>query len=159
MILGLSLNSRIVGMAVLDSQTLLDHGVRLFKERWSQEKLLRIVRCISLYCQDYSITSIALIQPPVHYRTPQMKELLNALKRHCRTLHLPLCCYKTEALHVFCGTERAKKKALMQELSLRHPELTHAQQKELQNKKKYYIKLFEAVGAATLHLQEGSLTV
>ena len=42
----------------------------------------------------------------------------------------------------------------MKTLVQQFPELYYCYQKELRNKNKYYIKLFEAVAVAALHSQE-----
>ena len=43
----------------------------------------------------------------------------------------------------------------MQALTLQYPQLTLCYHKEIRNKNRYYIKVFEAVGAAALKEQEG----
>lgn len=58
-------------------------------------------------------------------------------------------------LYKFCsGRQRKTKARVLQALNKRYPELTPFYQKELRNKAKYYTKLFEAVGMATLHRQD-----
>src|SRR4051812_45315702 len=123
MILGISLNSRVIGMAVLDGYTLQDYKVRLFKERWSEEKCVRIVNCIISYIIDYRITSLAVMLPRVHYRTPETKALLGKIKSVCRKKNVSIYCYPANALHAFSGRQKAKKRVLMEELSHRYPEL------------------------------------
>lgn len=154
MILGISLNSRTLGMAVLDGQSLVDYQIRLFKEAWTTEKLGRIISCISSYRQEYPVQQVSLVVPANHHSSPEIKKLITQVKIHCKKRKLPLCCYKANALEALCEEARAKKKALMQALSLLYPELSLAQKKEQQNKKRYYSKLFEAVGVATLQAQE-----
>lgn len=150
MILGVSANTRLVGLAVLDSQTLLDFKTCLFKEAWSQDKRERIIGAIASAIQEHAIERIALIIPHGFHRTHEISELLTHIKAYCKKMRLPHQCYRTQALQYFAGEKRAKKKALMQELSLRYPELSFLQRRELQNRTRYYIKLFEAVGAALL---------
>ena len=153
-ILGLSLNSRTIGMAVVSGGTLIDYKIKLLKERWSNQKLERIISCINLYIQEYAVEKVSLLLPHRHYTNPETKILLEKIKGHCRKAKLPICYYKAKDLHTLHEHTRAKKKALMQALSTLYPELSLAQKKELANKKRYYCKLFEAVGAATLHARE-----
>lgn len=154
MVLGISLNTRIVGLAALDDHLLVDYKVKLFKERWTNDKLERIINCVDSSILDYSVKSVALLLPPVHHRTPEARALLQRIKACCRKNKLIVNCYRPGDLHSFCSDKRAKKRALMQELSSRYPQLTFVQQKELKNKKRYYNKLFEAVGVATLLTQQ-----
>lgn len=48
------------------------------------------------------------------------------------------------------GTEKKTKKALMRSICEIYPELVTQYEKEMGNRNKYYIKLFEAVACATL---------
>lgn len=152
MILGISANSRIVGMAILDGQVLLDYKIRLFKERWSTGKVQKIINSINAYCIDYPVKTIAHIIPHRYHRTPEIKELIEAIKAYCRANNLTLKTYSADKLFSFVGQQKAKKRALMQELSYQYPELSFVRQKELKNRKRYYNKLFEAVGAAMLSI-------
>lgn len=43
----------------------------------------------------------------------------------------------------------------MQALSLQYPQLSLCYHKEMRNKNRYYIKVFEAVAVATIKEQEG----
>jgi hypothetical protein len=157
MILGIALNSRTLGLALLKDEALIDYKVKLFKERWSPEKLTRFLSCIESHVKDHAVKEVALLHPTKHHHTSECRELIEQIKRFCRNNKLPVCSYKVHQLHTLCENARAKKKALMQALSLLYPELSLAQRKELRNRKRYYFKLFEAVGAALLHTREKQL--
>jgi RNase H-fold protein (predicted Holliday junction resolvase) len=151
MILGISLNTRIIGMAILQKATLVEYHIKLFKEGWSTQKLEQLLTCIHKYANDYAIEHIACVTPLSHHQTPQTKQVIEKLKDTCEEKRLPLYFYSAEELCKLGEVSRAKKKALMQALCLLYPELTLAGKKELRNRKRYYAKLFEAVGVATLH--------
>jgi hypothetical protein len=150
MILGVSTNSRVLGMAVIDSQSLRDYKTCLFKEKWSSQKRERILATINTFAQEHGVDRVAIHLPPQYHLTKGIEDLIGHIRSYCRRYKLPLNFYRSQALEYFSGSKRAKKKALMRELSLRFPELTFLLEKELRNRKRYYIKLFEATGAAFL---------
>lgn len=153
MILGISLNSRIISFAVLKNLSLYEHDIKLFKERWSVEKMKRMIDCICQYMSDHAIESVSLLIPQHHHSNPETRLLIRKIKEYCKKRQVDICCYAAHELHTLHECTRQKKKALMQALSSLYPELSLAQKKELSNKKRYYFKLFEAVGATALYAQ------
>lgn len=150
MILGISLNTRIVGMAILENTTLVEYQVKLFKEGWSAEKLERIIACIHRFANEYAVKNLACLTPFAHHQTPEIKQVIDQLKCSCKQKRFPIRFYTPQEICSLCEASRAKKRALMQALCLLYPELTLAEKRERRNRKRYYIKLFEAVGVATL---------
>lgn len=157
MILGISLSTRIVGMAILENTSLVEYQVKLFKEGWSLEKLERIIACLFTFANEYAVTRIACLTPYRHHQTPETMQVLQKLKQACRQKNLTITYYPAKALCRLSESSRAKKKALMHGLCLLYPELTIAEKRELRNRKRYYAKLFEAVGVATIHTMESSM--
>ena len=151
MTLGLSLNSRLLGMAVLQGEALVDYHVKQFREHWNPDKLKRLLDYIAFYIAEFQVTNVALLLPLEHYTNSETKTLLLNIPALCKAHNVALSTYTAKNFSVFIGQGRAKKRALMQALSLLYPELSLAQRRELSNKKQYYSKLFEAVGVATLH--------
>jgi hypothetical protein len=153
-ILGISANSRVVGMAVLRKGTLHDYSVKLFKERWSEEKVQKMIGCITAYAAHHRITSIALTLPHEHHKNQETATLIAQITRTCRAKKIRLSTYYPQAFAGLCQETKAKKKALMRGLAEVYPELVPLYRKELRNRRRYYHKLFEAVAAATLLYQE-----
>lgn len=151
MTLGLSLNSRLVGLAVLQDETLVEYRVKQFKEHWNPEKLTRMLTAIADYINEFNVSDVAVLLPLRHYTNSETKTLLLKLPALCKGQHVAFFTYTTKNFTVFSQQGRAKKKALMQALSFLYPELSLARKRELTNKKQYYSKLFEAVAVATLH--------
>jgi DNA polymerase elongation subunit (family B) len=153
-VLGISANSRILGIATIQGNQLLDFNVRLFKERWSSNKAQKIVSRLLPCIQQYSIKSIALAMPPAHYRNKETEILLRLINTFSRKQKVRITTYNPKAFSCFCLENKARKKALMDGLSNLYPELGFIQRKELRNKRRHYHKLFEAVAAGTLLAQE-----
>ncbi|MFN8288959.1 MAG: hypothetical protein U0U70_01760 [Chitinophagaceae bacterium] len=89
--------------------------------------------------------------PPKHHQTKEFQFLALRIEEYFKSLGIPVSICTREKLLSVCTVGHEKtKKALMQSLVLRYPELTYCHQKELRNKNKYYVKLFEAVAVATV---------
>lgn len=92
--------------------------------------------------------------PYAYHQTEAYKELISSIQTYFEAKNIPVYTEPPEALYTFCSTEQKKtKKALMRSLCLLYPQLSFCYQKEMRNKNKYYVKLFEAVGVGTIHSQ------
>lgn len=149
-VLGISANSRVVGIAVVKKTVLLDFNVHYYKESWSEVKANRILGCLTQYHKRHSITNIAIAIPYAHYQNKETKALIKLIEKHCRKKKILLSSYQPEAIHSLHQEAKAKKKALMKCLTDHYPELIPIHKKELRNKRRYYFKLFEAIAVARL---------
>jgi hypothetical protein len=149
--LGLSLNSRLFGLAVISGSELLDFHIQLRKESWSPHKKGLILASLQQWCNHYGITNIVLLceQQTSH----QTNDLVGSIKRFCNEQNIPLHSYSSHAFYSLYEGTRTKKQ-VMRKLVDTYPELIHQYRKEMNNKNKYYIKLFEAVGVATVHMRK-----
>jgi hypothetical protein len=151
-ILGLSVNARMQGLAVISGNDLIDYHIQLRKEAWGPDKRESILASLQPWLERYSITSVALSIPYEKQTSSQTKELLGALKEYFSTQKIRLASYPIKAIYSFYEEARTKKE-IMRELAQQYPELSFHYHKEMRNKNKYYVKLFEAVGVATIHAQ------
>ncbi len=150
MVLGLSLNSRNIGMAVLYKQEILDYKVQFHNDAWSSIKGKRIVANLQRYMSKYSISRIALYIPHEYYTATETSKLLEYITSFFKKKGLPLYTYEASAIDALYKETRAKKKALMKVVAERYIELQSIYNKELHNKTRYYYKIFEAVAVALL---------
>lgn len=89
--------------------------------------------------------------PPRHHQTIEFKQLISHIREYFEAKKIPVYEKPRETLNTLLGTgQRKTKKELMQALTLQFPQLTLCYHKEIKNKKRYYIKVFEAVGVAAL---------
>jgi hypothetical protein len=150
--LGISTNTRLVGLAIIINGELEAYKIQLHKSSWCLSKATQIITCLEACAQQYSINQVVLSIPPKHYQTNEFRYLLSQIKTFFERQGIPVFTESVQALHVFCnGHGRKTKRKVMQALSERFPELQTCYQKELRNKNKYYVKVFEAVGIALLH--------
>jgi hypothetical protein len=149
-VLGISANSRLLALAIIQDNELHDFNVHLFKEKWSDQKVKRIIGHIKRCVREHAITNIALTIPYAHYQNRETKKLITQIKTFCDKKNCSVTTYSPAEFQCLCEDARAKKKALMKSLVEKYPELHHPYRKEITNKRRYYHKLFEAVAAGTL---------
>ena len=149
-----------LGLAVIQSDSLIDYSVKLFKETWSPAKMDRILSSLTSAISAYTITDMVLSIPPIHFQGEPFQELWMEITTLGRIKSLNVKMYRRAELQTFCGNEeRMTRKSLMEALIQWYPELESFYTREIRNKNKYYHKMFEAVGAATLFLQQGETGV
>lgn len=150
-ILGISYSTRMQGLAVIRSHQLVDYSLKLHKVRWGPQKRDLFLTSLASCIKDYTITTICLSSPSLYHQTREFKELYVLIRSLAYQQKLRLVEYCPKELFLLCtGLEKKTKKSLMRNLTELYPELVPLYEKERGNKNKYYIKLFEAVGAATL---------
>ncbi|MEO6730312.1 MAG: hypothetical protein ABIN01_03790 [Ferruginibacter sp.] len=90
--------------------------------------------------------------PYAHHQTEAFKYLIIAIRQYFRAQQIPVYTETPKAFdHLYPPGRKKTKKALMHTLTFLYPQLTLCYSKEVRNKNKYYIKVFEAVAAAHLH--------
>lgn len=152
MTLGISTNTRLLGMAVINREALLDYSIHLNKSPWSPSKANLIIATLEPCVRQYCIKRVVLSSPHVHYHTPAYKALISSLTSYCTKNKLPLFIKTPSSFDcLFPQGVKKSKKELMKLVVELFPQLNYCYQKELRNKNKYYYKLFEAVAAAMLY--------
>lgn len=151
-VLGISTNTRLLGIAIISKNGLADYAMHLHKSPWSPSKATLIITSLEPCVRRYSIKKVVLSIPYAHHQTEAFKSLISSITTYFEERKIPVLTESQQTILSICQAEQKKtKKALMQALVRKYPELAHCHQKELRNKNKYYIKVFEAVGAASLH--------
>jgi hypothetical protein len=159
-ILGISFSTRMVGLAVLESTTLIEYSVKFYKEKWSSAKMETILTSLTSAVKNYNISHIVLSIPPVYFHRKPLEEFWVEIVAHINTLRLPYTMYRLAALQYLIGSEeRMTRKLLMEVLTGMYPELGFYAKIERRSKNKYYYKMFEAVAAATLYTQKGDTEI
>jgi hypothetical protein len=154
--LGISTNTRLLGLAIIKQDVLLDYSIHLHKSPWSPSKANEIITSLEPCVRKYCIKNVVLSMPHEYHQTEAFKYLASRIKLYFKQKNIPFHTQTQEALYCLCSPEEKKtKKAIMIALTLQFPQLTYCCQKELRNKNRYYNKVFEAVAVATLHNQIG----
>lgn len=153
-VLGVSFSSRLLGLSVMRSHHLVDYSIKLYKDRWTPAKCDQIRQALATYVTDYDISDIVLSIPPHHYQTEGFEKIQECIQELSRTLGIPIWEYSYKKLPSVCiDGEKTDKNGFMRSLVYFYPELYKFYLKERRNKKKYYIKLFEAIGATLVHVR------
>ncbi len=142
-----------LGLSVFFSHQLLDYRVIQNKQEWSDAKKDQLVALIQSYCKMYSITDIVIAIPQQYYQTDEYKELLEAIELLARNTGIMFIRYElTEIYRMFANRANPTRASLIRRMAMLYGELEVYEMKELHNKQKYYIKLFEAVACASVHV-------
>ena len=142
-----------IGCAVYTSNQLVDYSIRLQKQKWSSTKKDRFLSTILSFIKIYTITDIALAIPHAYYQTPECKELIDAIESLSTRNGVSIAKYSMESVYrAFGNRVKPTRASLIKRMVLFYEELERYETKELQNKHKYYIKLFEAVACGSIHV-------
>jgi hypothetical protein len=142
------------GLAVIKSNYLVDYSLKLNKDKWGPQKRDLILSSLASCIKGHTINTICLSIPRLHQQTKEFKELYVLIRSLAYQQKLRLVEYEPKELLLLCTRgEKKTKKALMRSLCETYPELSLQYEKEMSNRNKYYIKLFEAVATATLFSQ------
>jgi hypothetical protein len=150
--LGISYNTRLLGLAIIKQDTLLDYSIRLHKSSWSPTKAEMILASLEPCVRQYCIKKVILSIPYAHHQTEAFKILIYRIRDFFEAKGISVIAETPEAFHhLFQNGQKKTKKELMNNLCLLYPQLSYCRVKEMRNKNKYYYKLFEAVAVATIH--------
>lgn len=151
-ILGLSFNTRNLGLAVVKLNQLVDYSSKLYKAKWTSQKREMILTSLASCIEDYNIQKITLSIPHIRHQTEDFAELMTAIIALAQMRNIEVITYKAKDLFLFIPDSKKKTpRVFMKQLVLLFPELASYYEKEVMNKNKYYYKMFEAIGVATLY--------
>jgi hypothetical protein len=142
------------GLAVIKSNQLVDYSLKLHKDKWGPQKRDLFLSSLASCVEAYTINTICLSRPHPYQETKEFKELYVLIRSLAYQQKIRLVEYGPKELLLLCTcAEKKTKGSLMLSVCEIYPELAVQYEKERGNKNKYYIKLFEAVGAAALYSQ------
>jgi RNase H-fold protein (predicted Holliday junction resolvase) len=145
--LGISLGSRMIGLAVMKYGELEEWQVKCFQDTWSKQKVVIICSAIKKIILHYQVSQVCIkIPQPVSRFVAcvlhAIKRLLEKLGISFSELSLP------ELKSRFCE-DRINKTQLAEKILTRFPFLQPLYEKEKKHTTMYYVKLFEAVAAVS----------
>jgi hypothetical protein len=151
-ILGLSFNTRNLGLAVVKLNQLVDYSSKLHKEKWTSQKREMILTSLGPCIEDYTIQKIALSIPHIRHQTSEFRDLMRAIIALAQMRNIEVVTYAPKDLFLFIPESKKKtSKVFMEQLEFLYPDLVPYYEREISNKNKYYYKMFEAIGVATLY--------
>jgi len=151
-ILGLSVNARMLGLAVISENEIVYFDIQKRDGAWTSRKKEMILASVESRCRHYNIKNIALSIPYDNQISSQTSELLESLKKHFNKNNISFFIYSPRSLNAVYQKQKTKKE-IMRELASQHIELVYYYKMEMKNKHKYYIKLFDAVEVGKIHFR------
>lgn len=154
-VLGLSFSTRNLGLAVVRLDQLVDYFSKLHKEKWTLKKREMILTSLGSCIDSHTIRKINLSIPYKRHQTVEFMELLEAINSLAQSRNIEVITYTPKDLFQFIPDSKNKtQKVFMNQLVLLYPELLPYYEKESSNRTKYYYKMFEAIGVATIYLRK-----
>lgn len=140
--IGISPGTRSVGFAIMKDGILIDWGVKLFKEEWSNEKLKKIIGVLDIYVNKYHVSTIAIKQHPPFRLSVGLEHLYDEIRDWAKNLNIKIREFTIEELKIFCNN-LTNKNSLIDYIYEKYPEV----KKTIERTKniKYHIKTIEAL--------------
>ena len=152
-ILGISLGTRRVGMAIGTEQELIDWQIKVFNETYSKKKAKKIWRTIERTIEKHNIQAIGLKFCQKVLRTDGLAHCLEFITDKAISKGIIIYFYDIQTIErYFLKTQPKNKFELATAISNKYPELRREYFKL--SKSQYQMKVFEAVGAMDLALSE-----
>jgi uncharacterized membrane protein len=152
-ILALSMNTRMTGLALFINGNLIDYSLKFYKDTFSQKKLDILKASLQSSIHNITVKHIVLSMPPTFYQTKEFLLLVEVIERFANEHFIAFTKYTTKDIYfAFASRVNPSRKSLMHRMVLFYRELEEYEFKELRNKNKYYIKLFEAVATGAYHV-------
>jgi hypothetical protein len=152
-ILGISLGTSLLGIAVIKDDRLLHWQVRKYKGAWSPKRSEQILLFIAQFVRKHEIHAIAVKVPTRGNLSHGLIDLIAELGMYASIANLHMQAFRIQDLKQFFITQSLNRKQMMHSVCMRFPFLERTYHKELANKKAYHVKMFEAV-LAGICLQE-----
>lgn len=153
-VLGISLGTRSIGMAMLAEGELIDWSIKSFRGAWSEQKKLQILDTVEQMMERYSVTAFAIKVPDKMHHFPVLESLLAEIIQLAKDKAITTATFTIQSLKAICGKDVTNKGTLRTTVLNSFSELKAEYQKESRNRNAYYTKLFEAtLAAATLFQQ------
>ena len=148
-ILGISPGTRSFGIAVIQNGILVDWGVRAFNDKWSADKLQRILSRLDTVIRINEVDFVACKTVHPSRSSKELNELLAAIMEYCNKSGLERMYLTLQEIGTgLISEEKVTKRVIVDHLLLKYPEIIPYFKKEKRNKRPYYIKVFEALAAA-----------
>lgn len=148
-VLGVSLGTRYIGIALFQDRILIDWQIKVFKTAWTKSKKQSIFYCIHDIIVSEKVDIVAIKIPHESRQGQYLKKLISYLTNELKNHAINFCLYDIRKLkHTYLYNQKTNKSDLIQKLIMEHPQLITEYNKELKNKNHYYIKVFEAIASA-----------
>ncbi len=151
-VLGISLGTRVIGLAVIRRGELVEWKVKSFKETWSSEKRKAILDMIHRLCEYHNVGILSVKKIDPLRSSPQLDRLMRNLVKQSKRYGVKIKLYSLAELDYDIRSGRKPTKDdLTEQVASKHPELKHEYLRERNNRREYHTKMFEAVAMAEVY--------
>lgn len=140
-----------MGLGVIRDGELIEWRVKTFKEAFSKAKLDAILDTIRRLCEYHGVAIISLKKIDPLKSSPQLDRLIRNLVKQAKRYGVKVRLHSLAELdYDIRSGKRPTRGDLAANVADKHLELRHEYQKERNNRREYYAKMFEAVAIAEL---------
>jgi RNase H-fold protein (predicted Holliday junction resolvase) len=147
--IGLSLGTRVIGLAIVKQGRLEFWGTKVFTGAWSARKLVHILNTLETYIKNYNIGCIFIKRPESPQTSEGLEELIDGVKALAKRLHVAFREYSLSDLKNYCNGAETKKEVISYIL-IHYPEVGKGIHFTTRNTP-YHLKCIEAV--AMVHIK------
>lgn len=150
-VLGISLGTRNIGVAIICDTELLFWKVKTFNQAWSSRKLKDILFALDCIAQFETVNGLSVKEPDLNTRSDALTQLISEVTAWGKRKGYPISFHTLTQLKKKFGNYKGTTKVdVMRRISELFPEVSGEFKRELKNKNPYYDKLFEAIGLAVI---------
>ncbi len=153
-ILGISLGTRRLGVAIGTKKELIDWQLKAFAGVFTPTKASKMCRVVERLIEIYPVSAIALKASQPEKRSAGINYCLSALSCLAQSKQIPFYLYSIDDIeNRFMKEGKKNKMGFVSWILHIYPELQKEYRKVQSGKGLYYIKLFEAVAVIALTLR------
>jgi hypothetical protein len=149
-ILGISLGTRTIGYVILQDRELYDWGVKSFREKWSEKKIVHIMRSIERLVEDNDVDNVSIKLPKRFESYITLKVLQNSLNMMFSNRAISVYTSSLNNLKLWYSIDDKSPKSCLEEYVSSHYPVLCRKTNLSDAGHKYYMKLYEALAAAEM---------
>lgn len=146
-ILGISVGTWQCGVALIRNGTLVDWKAKSYRGKWSESKLSRIIRSLEKVIDRNGVKKIGC-KVALQIKTYKIDSIVAALKEIAKQRDISFYITYIGELKANEHVQISNKEVYAEHLSTLYPELTPMFRRHKKVKTEYYLRVFEAIGAA-----------
>ena len=148
-ILGISIGTTKIGIAVLQRNEIYEWKMKGFDESWSPDKLEAIIAYIDDYTLVHPLKSIGVKIPALHSHTSAITQIIQRIEHLAKIKGIILQTYTLSDIKLhWNGQQKATRDQLTQTILGKHPKFQSHYNRMKRTKTVHFEKLFEAIAVA-----------
>ncbi len=150
-VVGINPGTRYLGFSVFRETELRDWRVKVIKGKCQKEKIERGMMIVSNLVEEYKPNALAIKRIHSSRSSQDLNILVSKIKELSRRKKLKVYEYSIKELEDFFSTEgKSNKKKMLEEITLKYPDLSNEFNREKNQKNPYHTRMFEAVALGSI---------